>query len=223
MILSVRDLCRSFVDPSGGAQLVIDIPSFSLDSGQQVGLAGPSGSGKTTFLHLLAGILRADSGSIALGGTELVGASEATRDRVRAEQLGYVFQTFNLLQGFSVLENLELAMRFGRGWDAAHARNLLAQVGLSDRLHHKPAQLSVGQQQRVAVARALANRPQVVLADEPTGNLDPSRAQEALALLREVCTEQGAALLVVSHDEAVLSAFDTRLSLAELNRAGAAA
>ncbi len=222
MVLQVTDLCRSYRGPDGRPHPVVDIPAFSLDSGQHIALAGHSGSGKTTFLHLLAGILRADSGSIVLAGTELVGASEATRDRVRATHLGYVFQTFNLLQGFSVLENLELAMRFGIGWDPERARELLDAVGLADRIQHSPAQLSVGQQQRVAVARALVNQPELVLADEPTGNLDPERSTEALDLMRRLCRDRGAALLLVSHDQQVLASFEQRLALADINRAGAA-
>ena len=144
---------------------------------------------------------------------------EAGRDRLRAEKLGYIFQTFNLLQGFTVLENVLLGMSFGpRGADRAHAREMLGRVGLGHRLDHFPRQLSTGQQQRVAVARALANHPKLVLADEPTGNLDHRNAREALALIREVCREQGAALLLVSHDEEVLGRFELRRDFADLNR-----
>jgi putative ABC transport system ATP-binding protein len=145
---------------------------------------------------------------------------EPARDRLRAEKLGYIFQTFNLLQGFTVLENVLLGMSFGpRGADRADARAVLERVGLGHRLGHFPRQLSTGQQQRVAVARALANRPRLVLADEPTGNLDARHAGEALALIREVCREQGAALLLVSHDEGVLGQFALRRDFAELNQA----
>jgi putative ABC transport system ATP-binding protein len=134
--------------------------------------------------------------------------TESRRDQLRAEKLGYIFQTFNLLQGYTVLENVMLGMSFGpRGADRVQATELLTRVGLGHRLRHFPRQLSTGQQQRVAVARALANRPKLVLADEPTGNLDRVHAHEALALIREVCRENGAALLLVSHDEAVLAQF----------------
>jgi putative ABC transport system ATP-binding protein len=146
--------------------------------------------------------------------------SEPRRDRLRAEKLGYIFQTFNLLQGYTVLENVVLGMSFGpRGADRAHAREVLERVGLGHRLDHFPRQLSTGQQQRVAVARALANRPKLVLADEPTGNLDRRHAREALALIREVCREQGAALLFVSHDEEGLAQFETRHDFATVNQA----
>jgi putative ABC transport system ATP-binding protein len=143
---------------------------------------------------------------------------------LRADKLGYIFQTFNLLQGFTVIENVVLGMSFGpRGGDRAHAREVLQRVGLGHRLDHFPRQLSTGQQQRAAVARALANRPKLVLADEPTGNLDRKHAREALALIREVCREQKSALLLVSHDEEVLSTFEQRKDFAQINRATAEA
>jgi putative ABC transport system ATP-binding protein len=169
---------------------------------------------------MVAGILAADSGRVLVDGVEMTALSEAKRDRLRAEKLGYIFQTFNLLQGFTVLENVVLGMGFGpRGADRAHAREVLERVGLGHRLDHFPRQLSTGQQQRVAVARALANRPKLVLADEPTGNLDRKHAGEALKLIREVCRENGAALLLVSHDEAVLAQFELRRDFAEINQA----
>jgi putative ABC transport system ATP-binding protein len=146
---------------------------------------------------------------------------EPKRDRLRAEKLGYIFQTFNLLQGYTVLENVLLGMSFGPGVDRVQARAVLERVGLGDRLAHYPRQLSTGQQQRVAVARALANRPKLVLADEPTGNLDRRNATEALALIRETCRESGAALLLVSHDEAALAQFEHVKDFAEINRCAA--
>jgi putative ABC transport system ATP-binding protein len=134
-----------------------------------------------------------------------------------------VFQTFNLLEAYSALENVLLAMHFGGKVDEPLARQLLERVGLADRLEHRPSQLSVGQRQRVAVARALANRPSLVLADEPTGNLDPGNAGEALALIREVCDESGAALLLVSHDDSILAGFERREDLEKINGIGSAA
>jgi putative ABC transport system ATP-binding protein len=198
---------------------VVDVPVFEMEARAQVALSGESGSGKTTFLNLIAGILTPDSGSVRLDGVELSALSEAARDRTRATAIGYIFQTFNLLQGYTCLENVLLGMSFGPGPDRARAESLLRRVGLGDRLGHYPRQLSTGQQQRVAVARALANRPKLVLADEPTGNLDHRSAGEALRLIREACAESGAALLLVSHDREVLAAFETRRDLAALNRA----
>ncbi len=218
-LLEIRGLKKSFRSPDGQYHPVIDIPSFDLAAGQAVALAGPSGTGKTTFLHLIAGILTPDSGSIRIAGEEIVGLTEHGRDRIRAHRIGYIFQSFNLLQGFTCLENVLLGMSFGAGADQSRAESLLQRVGLGDRFHHFPRQLSTGQQQRVAVARAMAGKPQLVLADEPTGNLDPANAREALALIRESCAENGSALLLVSHDREILGAFDQVPSLADLNKA----
>ena len=221
-VLEVDGLVKGYLSPEGERQVVIDVPEFRIGDGELVALRGSSGSGKTTLLNLVAGILEADAGRIVIDGVDMETLGEAGRDRMRAEKIGYVFQTFNLLQGYTALENVELGMAFGRGIDAAHARELLERVGLADRMDYLPRQLSVGQQQRVALARALANHPRLVLADEPTGNLDPKRAQEAVDLLLEVCRESGAALLLVSHDATVLSRFQNVRDLAAINRAAQA-
>ena len=218
-ILEIHNLKKAFSSPDGEECLILDIPSFSLEEGNQVGLEGSSGSGKTTLLNVIAGILQPDSGKVTLKDQDLTVLSESERDRWRANHIGYVFQTFNLLQGYTALENVELGMMFGRGIDQAYAKELLNRVGLSHRMDYRPSQLSVGQQQRVAMARALANQPSLVLADEPTGNLDPHHAGEALKLIREICQEHGAALLLVSHDRRVLEQFGEVQRLAELNRA----
>ena len=219
VLLEIRDLRKSFVAPDGSRHEVVRIREFRLAARSQVALSGESGTGKTTFLNLIAGILAPDSGSILFDGQDLARLSEAGRDRLRAGSIGYIFQTFNLLQGFTVLENVLLGMAFGPGADRPRAMELLGRVGLGERIHHYPRQLSTGQQQRVAVARALANRPKLVLADEPTGNLDHANARVALELIREACTENGAALLLVSHDREVLGAFETTASLRTLNAA----
>jgi len=216
-VLEIKDLRKSYRTPEGDFKMVVSVDEFDLRVGTQLGLRGESGSGKTTFLNLIAGIVKPDQGRIALHGQEITSLSEGRRDRLRATVLGCVYQSFNLLQGYTCLENVLLAMAFGAGQDKAFAVELLERVGLSHRLSYYPRQLSVGQQQRVAVARALANRPKLVLADEPTGNLDPSHAAETLTLLRETCAEQGAALLLVSHDENILSAFDSVADFREIN------
>ena len=220
-LLEIRNLRKSYLTPDGQASPVIDIAEFRLDAGEHVALRGGSGSGKTTLLNLIAGILSPDSGEIRLDGENVAALSESKRDALRARRIGYIFQTFNLLQGFTALENVTLGMLFGGGTDHARARQLLERVGLKDRMNYRPRQLSVGQQQRVAVARALANRPKLVLADEPTGNLDARNASEALGLIQEVCRESGAALLVVSHDPNVLDRFERQVDLAAINRAAA--
>lgn len=212
--LDVRDLVVGYGGPP-----VVRAATCSVDSGGFLAIVGASGSGKTTLLHIIAGILTPDSGRVLIDGADITSMGEARRDALRAERIGYVFQTFNLLQGYSALENVLLGMMFGRGADAKAAAALLERVGLGHRLSYRPRQLSVGQQQRVAVARALANHPRLVLADEPTGNLDSRHGAEALTLIRDVCREQGAALLLVSHDPAVLSQFDRVDDLAVLNRA----
>ncbi len=219
-MLAVTDLRKSFAGPEGARVEVVHIPAFSLGAGEERALRGESGCGKTTFLNLVSGILAADSGSIAIDGTDMASLAEPARDRLRAAKLGYIFQTFNLLQGYTVLENVVLGMSFSpAGADFGRARGLLGRVGLGHRLGHFPRQLSTGQQQRVAVARALANRPALVLADEPTGNLDRRNAREALALIREACRESGAALLLVSHDEEVLGQFGRVEDFTSLNAA----
>jgi len=218
-LLTIRDLVKTYRRPDAGEHRVLEVREFALAAGDQLALRGESGSGKTTFLNLIAGILIPDGGSISLEGREVAKLGEAQRDRLRAETIGYIFQNFNLLQGHTVLENVELGMAFGRGVNRAHAESLLKRVGLGDKLGHYPRQLSTGQQQRVAVARALANRPKLVLADEPTGNLDRRNARESLLLIREVCRETGAALLLVSHDERVLAQFEHMRDFNLLNRA----
>jgi putative ABC transport system ATP-binding protein len=221
-MLAIHGLTKSYPAPDGGRAVIVDVPTFALADGQQLALRGESGSGKTTFLHLIAGILRADTGRIEIDGIDMVALGEPKRDRLRAGKLGYIFQTFNLLQGYTVMENVLLGMAFGPGADRTHARSVLERMRLGDRLHHFPNQLSTGQQQRVAVARALANRPKLVLADEPTGNLDRRNATEALALIRETCREVGAALLLVSHDDTTLAQFSQITDFAEINRGTAA-
>jgi putative ABC transport system ATP-binding protein len=217
-LLEVMDLRKDYRAPDGTVHTVVRVGRFSLGPREQVALRGESGSGKTTFLNLIAGILKPDAGRIMLDGAEMSALSEPGRDHLRARTLGYIFQTFNLLQGHTALENVLLGMSFGPGEDRGFAETLLRRVGLGDRLHHRPGQLSTGQQQRVAVARALAGRPKLVLADEPTGNLDHVRSGEALQLIREACRENGAALLLVSHDPAVLGEFEQVQDFLAINR-----
>jgi putative ABC transport system ATP-binding protein len=226
MGIQLQQLRKDYRAPDGSVVPVIRIPEFSLADGEQVALMGTSGSGKTTLLHLIAGILAPDSGAIRITGgngqlTEIGNLSEAARDVFRGQNIGYIFQTHHLLPGFTALENVLLGMSFGgKPSDPEWAKHLLKEVGLSERLHYKPAKLSIGQQQRVAVARALANRPKLVLADEPTGALDASNAQQVLDLIRALCTEVKASLLLVTHDANIAKQLGRSVVLAELNRAG---
>ncbi len=218
-LLEITNLTKNYCSPEGGLQRVLDVPEFTLEAGQQLALRGASGTGKTTFLNCIAGILHPDEGIIRLNGQDMACVSESRRDRLRAQNIGYIFQTFNLLQGYTCMENVLLGMSFGHGTNRDTAAQLLKRVGLGDRLNYRPSQLSVGQQQRVAVARALANKPKLVLADEPTGNLDPQNARESMQLIRDVCEENEATLLLVSHDQSVLDQFKECLDLAEINHA----
>ncbi len=219
-MLEIKDLVKRFPQPGGGELTVLDVAEFKIADGEQVALIGQSGGGKTTLLHLIAGLLVPDTGSIKVGGTELTMLSEQGRDRFRASAIGYVFQTFNLLPAFSAIENVRLGMTFGHGGtDHGRAADLLARVGLADRAHYRPSQLSVGQQQRVAIARALASKPKVLLADEPTANVDPKSAEEVLQLIRQSCQEENVSLLMVTHSMEVAGKFDRVDQLDEINRA----
>lgn len=229
MAVHLYQLQKSFVAPDGSSLPVIDIEFFSLHDGEQAALVGSSGSGKTTLLHLAAGILVPDSGRVTYdfgtdGKVDIAELPEHERDVFRGRNLGYIFQTHHLLPGFTALENVLLGMSFARPdrrSDRAWATHLLNEVGLGDRLDFKPARLSVGQQQRVAVARALANRPRVVLADEPTGALDARNAQQVLELIRTLCVEVKASLLLVSHDTNLTRQLPRSVLLTEINRAAA--
>lgn len=218
-VLELRNVRKGFDAPDGSRVEVVDVPELDLAAGEQVALRGSSGSGKTTLLHLIAGIVRPDRGSITVAGRDIATMDEASRDRWRAAHVGYVFQSFHLLPAFTALENVALASMFAGRAQVERSRELLQSVGLGERLDYTPRKLSIGQQQRVAVARALVNRPQLVLADEPTGNLDRANADGALELIRNVCREQGASLLLVSHDERIVGQFERVLDLAQLARA----
>jgi putative ABC transport system ATP-binding protein len=186
--------------------------------GEEVVLIGRSGCGKTTLLHVIAGITRADSGTIRVDNIELSELSEHRVDLVRAAKIGYVFQTFNLLPGFTALENVTLGMTFARGKkDMQRARHLLDRVGLSHRITHKPAALSVGEQQRVAVARALANKPSCPPGRRADGQHRPQPA-EIIDLIRETCREEKVSLVLVTHSLEVAGQFDRVDKLEEINR-----
>ncbi len=218
-MLQIKELKKSFKLPEGQRLPVLDVDQFTIQDAEQMVLIGESGGGKTTLLHCIAGIMTPDSGRIELDGIDLLKLSEAGRDRVRAAKIGYVFQTFNLLPGFTALENVRLGMTFSnRKPDPQRAVELLRRVGLGERLNHKPAALSVGQQQRVAVARALANRPTLLLADEPTANIDPTNQQMIIDLIRESCAEERIALLIVTHSMMIADQFPRVDRLEEINR-----
>ena len=218
-MLRLENVKKSYEEPGGKRIAILDIASYALGEGEQAALIGRSGGGKTTLLQVIAGVAQADSGLVEIDGLDITRLFEAGRDRFRAEKLGYVFQTFNLLQGFSALENVLLGMTFAKGRnDASRAKKLLDRVGLSHRLNHKPNALSVGEQQRVAVARALANKPRLLLADEPTANVDPSNQQQVVDLIRGTCDEENVTLLMVTHAMEVATQFDRVDRLEEINQ-----
>jgi ABC-type lipoprotein export system ATPase subunit len=222
-MLLVENVQKSFRLPDGSTLPILNVPRFAVAAGEQLALVGGSGSGKTTLLHIIAGITRPDAGRVEIDGTDITRLNEAARDLFRANKLGYIFQTFNLLAGFTALENVLLGMSFcGRKPDEARARQLLERVGLGKRFDHKPAMLSVGEQQRTAVARALVNRPKVLLADEPTASIDSRHQQQVLDLIRETCREENVALVLVTHAPTVSEQFPRVERLEELNQLAAA-
>ncbi|MDP6850050.1 MAG: ABC transporter ATP-binding protein [Planctomycetota bacterium] len=197
---------RKTFQREGTALPVLSVESLEITAGERVALVGASGSGKTTLLNLVSGLVLPDSGNVEIDGTDICKLSEHARDRFRAKNCGCMFQSFHLLDGFSALENVELGASFtGRKADRAHALELLDSLGLSDRAHYFPGQLSVGQQARVALARALVNHPKVVLADEPTGALDPQTADAILGTLLRIADEESITVICATHDESLAS------------------
>jgi putative ABC transport system ATP-binding protein len=198
-ILRCESLAKTYV--SGGREITVlrDI-TFDLEAGAFLAVTGPSGSGKSTLLGLLAGLDRPARGRVILDGHDLSSLSEDERAELRAEKVGFVFQSFHLIPTLTAQENVQVPLEL-RGHDGRErAADLLGRVGLGDRGHHYPAQLSGGEQQRVAVARAFAHRPRVLFADEPTGNLDAANGANVVALLGEMNRELGTTLVLVTHD-----------------------
>jgi len=221
-MLLLQNLRKTYIEPNGQPLPILNILRFEVSEGEQMALVGRSGGGKTTLLHIIAGISRPDpdSGPVILDGIDISRKSEGTVDRIRADKIGYVFQTFNLLPAFTALENVMLGMTFASGRkDASRARRLLDRVGLAQRASHKPKAMSVGEQQRVAVARALANKPRLLLADEPTANIDPRNQQAIISLIRETCSEEKIALIVVTHSIEIAGQFERIDKLDEINKA----
>lgn len=219
MSLVLENLKKSYREPGGGRIPVLNVPHFELQTAEQVVLVGSSGGGKTTLLNVIAGITAPDSGRVIIDNVDVTSLSEPSRDRFRASKIGFVFQTFNLLPAFTALENVVLGMCFaGKGTDAHRAAELLKRVGLGHRLHHRPPQLSVGEQQRVAVARALVNHPSLLLADEPTASVDVAHQNTILDLIREACQENNVSLLLVTHSPDVASRFSRIEKLSDFNR-----
>lgn len=207
-MIKIRDIEKKYPSPDGEEITVLSRVRLDIQAGEEVGIAGASGTGKTTLLNIISGILLPSGGGVHIGDVEINRLPEAKRDLFRAQTIGYVFQAFNLIPSLTAKENVLAAMVFGKKLPARtreeRCRELLKRVGLSHRMNHKPGQLSGGEQQRVSIARALANRPSVVLADEPTANLDSKNRKMVMELLREVCRENSSILIVATHDPEVL-------------------
>jgi putative ABC transport system ATP-binding protein len=209
------NVSKSYGDGDAAVHALDDV-SVSLAAGEFTAIMGPSGSGKSTLLHVLAGLDRPTSGEIYVGDTEITSLKDKALTLLRRDQIGFIFQSFNLLPTLTAAENIVLPIKIaGRKPDAFWVQSIVETVGLSDRLSHRPSQLSGGQQQRVAAARALASRPQIVFADEPTGALDSRSGAELLGFLRTAVKELGQTVVMVTHDASAAAYADRVLFLAD--------
>ena len=214
-VLSLRGLSRVY-ETEGERLTVLEGADFDLFPGELVGLVGPSGSGKSSLLHAAALLEKPSAGEVRIGGRDALALSESERTAVRRNEIGFVYQFHHLMAELDALENVALPRRIA-GASAAEARRdaeaRLTSLGLAGRLRHRPGQLSGGEQQRVAIARALVNRPRIVLADEPTGNLDPTTSDQVFSALESACREAGAAALVATHNFALAQRMDRVVTL----------
>jgi putative ABC transport system ATP-binding protein len=210
MLLHLQDVTKTY--PSGDAPVLRGI-TLGLDAGEMLALTGESGSGKSTLLHLIGGLDSASSGVVAVNGVDLTPLGDAGRAAVRRGTVGVIFQQFNLIPSLTVAANIAFQARLAGRHDPAFALDLASRLGLGPLQAHYPEQLSGGQQQRVAIARTLAARPRLVLADEPTGNLDETTADTVFALMCDLVRDSGAALVMVTHSERLAARLDRRLHL----------
>ena len=216
-VLQARGLGKTYAD-AGGALTVLHDVDLTVRAGESVAIMGASGAGKSTLLHLLGGLDAASRGDVQVQGESLTGLNERARSRLRNRTLGFVYQFHHLLAEFTALENVAMPLLVGGARPSAARRaaaDMLGRLGLAARHHHKPGQLSGGERQRVAIGRALVTEPRCILADEPTGNLDPHTAQQVFAQLVEVCRERSGGLVVVTHNPDLAAALDRRLILAD--------
>jgi putative ABC transport system ATP-binding protein len=209
------DVCRTYGEGDSAVKAVCGV-SLEVPSGQFAAVMGPSGSGKSTLMHMLAGLDRPTSGRVLVGGEDITEMSDKELTLLRRRRIGFIFQFFNLLPVLTAEENIRLPLSIaGRKVDERWVDSVIERVGLSDRRSHRPAELSGGQQQRVAIARALVSEPTVLLADEPTGNLDSRTSADVLELLRETVGEYGQTTLMVTHDPRAAATADRVLFLAD--------
>lgn len=203
-LLRIRNLSKTYMQGKIPVNALSDV-SFDVDKGEFLSIVGPSGSGKSTFLSMIGLLDKPTSGSVFIDGVEVTKAKDSEAPKIRREKIGFVFQHFNLIPTLTALENVDIAMRFARVPNSKRkerAVELLIRMGLRDRMNHKPSELSGGEQQRVAIARAMANNPAIILADEPTGEVDTKTRDMIIDLLKEL-SEKGQTILIVTHDTAV--------------------
>ena len=214
-MITAVDVTRSY-RAGGGVVTALDGVSIGIEPHLLTVLHGPSGSGKTTLINILGALDRPTSGAVLLDGADITALSESERDELRRRRMGFVFQSVALIAAMSALENVEFALRIAgadRGGRERRARECLAMVGLRSRMHHRPGELSGGEQQRVAIARGFAHRPQVLFADEPTAELDTHTGMQVVGILRGLTGEQGVTVVMSSHDPAIVDLADRRVSL----------
>ena len=210
-IVQANTLGKQVISPEGTLTILNDI-NLSITEGESLAIIGVSGSGKSTLLSLLAGLDIATQGNVILDGSDLSKLDEDGRAKIRAQSVGFVFQSFHLLPGLTALENAALAMELADNDEALKlAKEKLEQVGLAERLHHYPNQLSGGEQQRVAIARAFAGNPKILFADEPTGNLDQKTAKRIIDLLFQMNKDNGTTLVMVTHDNDIANHCDRQV------------
>ena len=214
-MLELRDLVKHYPEVGGEPIRAVDGVSMTVEPGEMVALYGPSGSGKTTLLLMVATLLAPTSGAVLIGGRDVSSLSEREASHFRLSELGFVRQNFDLLPGVSAIDNAVLKLLKSMRWRAAHRQvaPLLERLGLGERLQHRAETLSMGERQRVMIARALSTEPRLLLADEPTGSLDSQRGHEVLELLRELCREHQVAIVLVSHDPQAATYADRVYSL----------
>ena len=212
MLLCLKDVTKTFPGEEGAVPVLGGV-SLTLAAGTSLALTGESGSGKSTLLHIVAGLEQADSGTVEIDGTDIVHLRDAARARLRRDRIGIVFQQFNLIPSLNVTANIAFQARLADRHDPVRIANLIDRLGLSDQAKAFPEQLSGGQQQRVAIGRALAGQPALLLADEPTGNLDEATGDKVISLMLELAAETGAGVLMVTHSERLAARLDARAHL----------
>lgn len=217
-MIELNKISKSFT-MHGQKLKILSVPSWSIEQGERIALLGPSGSGKSTLLHLLSGVMVPDEGEIRVNGLPLHTFSQSKRDRFRAEHVGYIFQDFHLISSLTARQNVELIVP--DSWTKKQTKDQLddwfERVGLKDRQHHMPYELSRGQQQRAAIIRAILTKPQLVLADEPTGSLDWETAGEIMSLLLNICETEKLTLVTVTHDLHLAEMYPRRVHIGEIN------